>query len=148
MPIYGSSHLQLLVGNIRKFYFSFFIKFHRLLNLKEAINPQWKINRAIRKKSVLQIDRTGSLGIPPTQDCTHSLKIVFVVAGGGLYSYYIHQGNKSDKERIIARKMLSFMHIKRLNTFFSKWVQSRVGLQPWPISNYTTLTYIHSNNLD
>ena len=25
------------------------------------------------------------------------LKIGFVVAGGGLYSYYIHQGNKSDK---------------------------------------------------
>ena len=27
------------------------------------------------------------------------LKIVFVVAVGGSYSHYIHQGNKSDKER-------------------------------------------------
>ena len=34
-------------------------------------------------------------GIVPT----HFLKIRFVVAGGGFYFYYIHQGNKSDKER-------------------------------------------------
>ena len=41
-------------------------------------------------------------------------KINFVVAGGGFYSYNIHQGNKLDKER----KKLSFMLKKRLNTFF------------------------------
>ena len=46
----------------------------------------------------------GSLGIAPTRDCTHFSKIEFVFAGGGFYSYYIHQGNKSDKERKIVRK--------------------------------------------
>ena len=37
----------------------------------------------------------GSLGIAHT---------AFVVAGGGFNSYYIHQGNKSDKGSKIARK--------------------------------------------
>ena len=41
----------------------------------------------------------GSLGIIHTLDCTHFLKIGFVVAGGGVYSYYIHEGNISDKEK-------------------------------------------------
>ena len=59
----------------------------------------------------------GSLGIAPTRKCTHFLKIGFVVAGGGFYTYYIHQGNKSDKERKIVRKKLSFMHTKRFNIF-------------------------------
>ena len=40
--------------------------------------------------------------------CTHFLKI-------GFYSYYIHQGNKSDKERKIERKKKSFMHTNRFN---------------------------------
>ena len=47
---------------------------------------------------------TGSLGIAPTRDCTHLFKIGFVVAGDGFYSYYIHQWNKSDQKRKIARK--------------------------------------------
>ena len=38
----------------------------------------------------------------------HFLKITFVVAGDGFYSYYIHQGHKSDKERKIVRKNLIF----------------------------------------
>ena len=38
-------------------------------------------------------------GIAPT-----FFKIGYVVAGGGFYSYYIHQGNKSDKERKIIKK--------------------------------------------
>ena len=46
----------------------------------------------------------GSLGIAPTRNCTHFLKIGFVVAGGGFYYYYILQGNKSDKERKVVRK--------------------------------------------
>ena len=60
--------------------------------------------------------------------CTHFLKIGFVVAGGGFYSYYNHQGNKLDKERKIFRIKLSFtfMHTKRFNTFFKRWVQFRV----------------------
>ena len=33
---------------------------------------------------------------------------------------YVHQGNKSDKERKIIRKKLSFMHTKSFNTFFKR----------------------------
>ena len=51
------------------------------------------------------------------------LKIGFVVAGVGYCSYHIHPGNKSDKERKIVRKKLSFLHTKRFNTFFKRWVQ-------------------------
>ena len=36
--------------------------------------------------------------------CTNFLRIDFSVARGGFYSYYIHQGNKSDKDRKIVRK--------------------------------------------
>ena len=69
----------------------------------------------------------GSLGIAPTRNCTHFLKIWFVVAGGGFYSYYyIHKGNKQDNERFFFKK-LSFMQTKRFNTFFKRWVQFRVG---------------------
>ena len=64
-------------------------------------------------------------GIAPT-----FLKFRFVVAGGGFYSYYIHQGNKSDKESKIVRKKLNFMHTKILNTFCKRWVQFRVGAIP------------------
>ena len=60
----------------------------------------------------------------------HYINRKIVVAGGGFYSYYIHQGNKSDKERKIVRKKLSFMHTKRFNTFFKRWVQFRVGAIP------------------
>ena len=47
--------------------------------------------------------------------------------GAGFYSYYIHQGNKSHKERKIVRKQLCFMHTKRFNTFLKRWVQFCVG---------------------
>jgi len=53
-----------------------------------------------------------------------------VVAGGGFYSYYIHQGNKLYKERKIVRKKLIFMNTKRFDTFFKEWVQFRVGAIP------------------
>ena len=39
-----------------------------------------------------------SLDIAPTRDCTRFRKIGFVDAKGGFCSYYIHQGNKSDKK--------------------------------------------------
>ena len=68
-----------------------------------------------------------NIGIGPTWNCTHFLKIGIVVAGGGFYFHYIHRGNKSDKERKIVRKKLSFKHTKRFNTFFKRWVQFRVG---------------------
>ena len=47
----------------------------------------------------------GSLGSTPTRNCNHFLKIGFVVSGGVFYSYYIRQGNKSDTERKIVRKI-------------------------------------------
>ena len=53
-----------------------------------------------------------------------------MVVGSGFNSYYIHQGNKSDKERKILRKKLSFMHTKRFNAFFKRWVQFHVGAIP------------------
>ena len=55
-------------------------------------------------------------GIAPT------FLIVFEIAGGGFYSYYIHQGHKLDKERKIVTKKLSFMLTKRYNTFFKMGV--------------------------
>ena len=69
----------------------------------------------------------GSLGIAATRNYAHIPKIGFVVAGGGFYSYYIHQRNISDKERKIVRKKLSFIHTKRFDTYiFKKWVQLHV----------------------
>jgi hypothetical protein len=53
-----------------------------------------------------------------------------VIAGVGNYSYYIHQGNKLDKEMKIVRKDKSFRHTKRFSTFFKIWVKSRVGEIP------------------
>ena len=56
----------------------------------------------------------GSIGIVPTRDCTHLLKIGFVVAGGGFYSYYIHQGNKLVKENKIKVSLARVGAIPRL----------------------------------
>jgi hypothetical protein len=77
-----------------------------------------------------QYNLDGSLGIAPTRNCTHFLNTGFVVAGGGFNSYYIKEGNKSDKGRKIVRKNLSFMHRKRFNNSFKRWVQFRVGAIP------------------
>ena len=38
-------------------------------------------------------------------------KFLYKVCESYFYSYYIHQGNRSDKERKILRKKLSFMYI-------------------------------------
>ena len=83
----------------------------------------------------LKIFNIGSLGIAPTQNCTHFLKICF-------FLYYIHQGNKSDKERNIVRKKLSFMHTKRFNKYFKRWVQFRVGAIPRLPIYAVHLTYL------
>ena len=56
----------------------------------------------------------GSLGIAPTGNCNQFLKIGFVDAGGGIYSYYIHQGNKFDKESKIVRKIVKFYAYKKI----------------------------------
>ena len=63
----------------------------------------------------------SSFCIALTQNCIHFLKIMF-------YSYYIHQGNKSDKERKIVRKKLDFMHIKRFNTIYKVWLQFHISI--------------------
>ena len=62
--------------------------------------------------------------------CTHFLKVGFVVAWGDFYSYHIHQGNKSDKERENVRKKISFMHTKGFNIFLKIWVQFPVCAIP------------------
>ena len=46
----------------------------------------------------------GSLVIARTRNCTHFLRIGFVVAGGWFYSYIINQGNKSDKDKFYVSK--------------------------------------------
>ena len=48
------------------------------------------------------------------------LKIVFMVAGGGFYSYYNLQCIKLDKERKNVRKKISFMHSKIFLRNFEK----------------------------
>ena len=91
----------------------------------------WSPRQRIKRLPIFFMNMlTGSLGIAPIRECTHFLKIGFVVAEDGFYSYYIHQVNKLDKERKIVRKRLSFMHTKRFNTLFKKWVQFRVGAIP------------------
>ena len=55
----------------------------------------------------------SSLGPAPRRNFTHFLKIGLEVTGGVFYSYYIHQGKKSDKEMKIVRKKLSFMQNKK-----------------------------------
>ena len=45
-----------------------------------------------------------TLHLQSKMNCTHFLKIGLVVAQGGFYVYYIHQGNTSDKERKLLEK--------------------------------------------
>ena len=68
----------------------------------------------VKKTKLIKLifTKSGSHGIAPTRNCTHFLKIVFVVAGGGFYYYLIHQGNRSDKERKLVRK--KFYAYKRI----------------------------------
>ena len=55
----------------------------------------------------------GSRGIAPTRNCTHFLKIRFVVAGGGFYSYYNHQCIRLDKEGENCEKKVKFYSIQK-----------------------------------
>ena len=56
-----------------------------------------------------------------SRDCTHFLKIRFVVAGGRLYSYYIHQGIKSDNfSRKGLLKKILISHLPFFICFISK----------------------------
>ena len=85
----------------------------------------------------------GSLGIAPTRNCTF-LNLDSWSPGAGFYFYTIHQRNKSDKERKIVRRKISFMLAKRFNTFLKRWVLFRVGEIPrlpvW-ISGYLKAKY-------
>ena len=72
-----------------------------------------------------------------------------MVAGGGFYFFYIHQGNKSDNESYKKnyKKKLSFMHTKRFITFFKRWVQLRVGAIPC-VPNYISKNQNSQNLFD
>ena len=59
----------------------------------------------------------GSHGIEPKRDWTHFLKIRFVVAGGGFYSYYNLQCIKLDKEKRILEKKSVLCIQKHLTQF-------------------------------
>ena len=92
-----------------------------------------------RAKKVLTLGvLNGSRDIATTRNCTQFLKIGFVAAGGGFYSYYINKGNKSDKERKIVRTKISFIHTKRFNTSFKR-LQFRVGAIPRLLSSISML---------
>ena len=56
----------------------------------------------------------GSLGIAPTRNCITFLKLDSWSPGVFFLSYYIHQGNKSDKERKIVRKNVKFCAYKKI----------------------------------
>ena len=84
-------------------------------------------NNAFTILSLYIIVLQGSIGIAPTRDCTHFLKIIFIVAGGGFYSYYIHQGNELDKERKVVRK--TFYAYKKIYYIFKKYWSNPVWVQ-------------------
>ena len=64
------------------------------------------------------------IGIAPTRNSSHFLKIGFVVAGAGFIPSKL-EINQIGKYKI--RKKLSFMHIKIFNTFLKLWLQFHVG---------------------
>ena len=73
--------------------------------------------------------RPKGIRFTPTRNCTLFPNIGFVVAGGGFYSYYIHQGNKSDKERSFFKENSQILCIQKDLIHFLKdgcnylWVQ-------------------------
>ena len=74
------------------------------------------------------------------------LKLDSWSSGAGFYSYYIHQGNKSNKEMETVRKKLYYMHTKRFNTFFKRWVQFHVHyLLEYSILKALHISYYQNN---
>ena len=70
--------------------------------------------------------KNGSLSITPTRNCTHFLKSVFVVAGGGFFPIIfikeinqIKNGNCKKKNKLNVYKKIYYI--------FKLWVQFRVG---------------------
>ena len=83
-------------------------------------------------------------GIAPT-----FLKLDSWSQRASFYSYYIHHRNKSDIERKIVRKKLSFMHTKTFDTFFKRWVQFRLGAIPrLPVITLGTLLFLKYLSLE
>ena len=72
----------------------------------------------------------GTHGIEPKRDWTHFLKIGFVFAGGGFYSYYNLQCIKLDKEKRIQEKKISFMHTKKFIAVFKNGFNPVLGSIP------------------
>ena len=87
----------------------------------------------------------GSLGIAPTRNCIYFLKIGFVVAGGGCYSFYMYHGNISDKESKLQEEK-DLLHILKYGCN-SVWVQFHV-YHLHTYNSYTTspLYYTLKNN--
>ena len=89
----------------------------------------------------------GSSGIATTWDCTHFLNIGFVVARGGLNSYYNPQCIQLDKERNFVTKRLVLWLQKDIRHFLENgcnpmWVQfhAYLELEVW-MGNVTTLPF-------
>ena len=75
----------------------------------------------------------GSHGIEPKRDWTHFLKIVFVIAGGGFYSYYNHICIKLDK----GKKKSVLCIQKTFNAVFKNGFNPVLGSIPrLPIAYY------------
>ena len=72
------------------------------------------------------------LELHPHEIAPTFLKLDPCSPGGGFYSYYIPQGNKTDKERKMVRKKLSFISKQKKLIHFLKdgcnsvWVQFHV----------------------
>ena len=94
----------------------------------------WLIGFHLKK---INNENNSSLGIAPTRNCTHFLKIVFVFAGGGFLFLLYPPKNKSDKVRIF---FTVFCIQKRFNTFSKRWVQFRVVAITFTENNVTQET--------
>ena len=82
------------------------IQLRKLVNKVDSKVDRFKLCIIISFWLIIQLSNAllGSLGIVTSRNCTHFLKIGFLVAGGRFHSYNINQGNKSDKEMKIVRK--------------------------------------------
>ena len=76
------------------------------------------------------IRKFGSHGIEPKRDWTHFLKIGFVVAGSGFYSYYNLQCIKLDKENRIQEKKSFLCKQKTFNALFKNGFDPVLGSIP------------------
>ena len=76
-------------------------KYYGDFNKKKIIFFLYNINKYTNFIQICSLVNEGSHGIEPKGDDTHFLKIGFVVAGGGFYSYYNLHCIELDKENRI-----------------------------------------------